>query len=130
MNEHGFIKSVHRHLPTDIFSWKIHDTFTGGVPDAMYAGPASILFVEYKYLKLPKKKTTVIKTGLSALQLQWLDKLYIYNATPAVIIGTPSGGIILTNQEWHKELKLKDFEYALNTKELSNWICKTINGND
>ena len=59
MNEHGFIKSVHRHLPTDIFSWKIHDTFTGGVPDAMYAGPAGILFVEYKYTKLPKKPTPI-----------------------------------------------------------------------
>jgi hypothetical protein len=127
MNEHGFIKSVHRHLPADTFRWKIHDTFTGGVPDAMYAGPASILFVEYKYLKLPKKETTVIKTGLSALQLQWLDTMLNYDATPAVIIGTAVGGIILTDQEWYKELRLKDFEYALDTKQLSNWIYRSIN---
>jgi hypothetical protein len=24
--------------------WKIHDTFTGGVPDVMYGGPSGILF--------------------------------------------------------------------------------------
>jgi hypothetical protein len=127
MNEHGFIKSVHRHLPADTFSWKIHDTYTGGVPDAMYAGPARILFVEYKYLKLPKKETTLIKTGLSALQLQWLDKMHLYNVAVAVIIGSSSGSIVLTGSKWHQELFQKDFEDALNTKQLSNWIYRTIN---
>ena len=127
MNEHGFIKSVHRHLPTDIFSWKIHDTFTGGVPDAMYAGPAGILFVEYKYTKLPKKPTTQIKLGLSALQLDWLDKMHLYNVLTGVIIGSPLGGIILTDKNWYKDLFLQEFEHGLDAREISAWIYSAVN---
>jgi hypothetical protein len=44
MNEHSFIKSVHRKLPTSMVQWKIQDTFTGGVPGVMYGGPSGILF--------------------------------------------------------------------------------------
>ena len=74
MNEHGFVRSVHRQLSPDVFVWKINDKYAGGVPDAFYAGPARCLFIEYKYVKLPKRDTTLVKTSLSEQQKLWLQE--------------------------------------------------------
>ena len=88
MNEYGFIKSVHSYLPPELFKWKIHDTFAGGVPDAFYAGPSGILFAEYKYVKqVPKRDSSVLKTSLSVQQKLWLDRMVDFNQRAVVIIG-------------------------------------------
>ena len=63
----------------------------------MYSGPAGVLFVEYKYVKaLPKKSTTNIKHSLSALQVQWLDRMNT-SANAALIIGVEDTCIILVD---------------------------------
>ena len=97
MNEHSFVRSIHNALHPDVYKWKIHDTYTGGVPDAMYAGPAGVLFVEYKYLKsLPKKDTTVIRHSLSALQQAWLERMS--GSTPvALILGCEDTALIIVD---------------------------------
>jgi len=128
MNEHGFIKAVHRKLPPNLYRWKIHDTYTGGVPDAMYAGPAGTLFVEYKYVNLPKRTSTRIKTGLSALQLAWLDMMCDYKVVVAVIIGSKEGTIVLTKKNWHKPLYRPDFCHGLTVDQTSKWIVGHLNG--
>ena len=87
MNEHGFIKAVHRHLSPEVYRWKIHDTYTGGVPDAFYCGPAGSLWVEYKYVKLPKRKSTLINFSLSELQRIWLTKMAGYGQTTLLAVG-------------------------------------------
>ena len=89
MNEYSFIRSIHHKLPSDIFKWKIHDSFAAGVPDALYA-KNSILFVEYKYIKkIPVKPTTLIKTSISPMQVSWLDNMKCA-AHSALIIGSPN----------------------------------------
>jgi len=61
----------------------------------MYSGPAGLLFVEYKYVKeLPKKASTSIKTSLSALQLQWLNRVN-QPANAALIVGVADTCIII-----------------------------------
>ena len=100
MNEHSFIKSVHRKLPPEMFKWKIHDTYTGGVPDVMYGGPSGILFVEYKYVKqLPVRNTTLIKTSLAPLQIQWLQRMTDCGQRAAVVIGVEKHAIVLV-KDW------------------------------
>lgn len=129
MNEHGFVKAVHRHLPSDLYRWKIHDTYTGGVPDAWYAGPAGTLFVEYKFVtQLPKKDTTAIKIGLSALQLQWLKRMHLYNVLCMVIIGAPEGAIVCTELQWEKTLTNKNFKNALSSKAVAKRIQAVVQG--
>lgn len=71
MNEHKAIKRIHRRLPKVIRAWKIHDTFAGGVPDALYSGVAGSLWVEYKHTILPKNSNTIVKPKLSKQQLLW-----------------------------------------------------------
>ena len=122
MNEHGFIKSIHRYLHPNVHSWKIHDTYTGGVPDAMYSGPSGILFVEYKYVKnLPKKVTTPIKHSLSALQLQWLERMKV-SAKAALILGVEDTCIILVDDFSTNICKTKYLEERVTRKQAADFI--------
>jgi len=125
MNEHGFVRSVHKKLPTDLYKWKIHDSYTNGVPDAMYAGEKAILFVEYKYVpKLPAKNKTPIKINLSGLQLQWLNNFIDLGHNVAVIVGTEDkNALILRKKEWNTKIVKEDFlKNSIKINEIPNYI--------
>ena len=126
MNEHSFIKSVHRKLPTSMVQWKIHDTFTGGVPDVMYGGPSGILFVEYKYIpKLPVRETTVQKTSLRPLQIQWLNKMVGCCQKAALIIGVEDYAVILLAKEWTANITRSYYiSHKIPRGEVSAWRVK------
>lgn len=127
MNEHSFIKSVHRKLPPEIFKWKIHDTFTGGVPDVMYGGPSGILFVEYKYVpKLPVKDSTLIKTTLAPNQIQWLNRMKDCGQKTAVIIGIEKNAIILAKSFTANITKEYYSEHKLTINDLCSFIYKQV----
>lgn len=125
MNEHGFIKSVHRYLPPELFKWKIHDTFAGGVPDAFYAGPSGILFAEYKYVKqIPKRDSSAIKTSLSAQQKLWLDRMINFNQQAVVIVGCEESAVVIENGQWNAPLLKSEYEKrAMSREEVANWIA-------
>ena len=64
----------------------------------MYSGPGGVLFVEYKYVKaFPKRDTTTIKTSVSLLQLQWLERMNTA-ASAALIIGVEATAVIITSE--------------------------------
>jgi hypothetical protein len=88
MNEHSYIKAIHRLLPSTVYKWKINDNFHGGVADAYYSGPAGDLWIEYKYLsRPPKRRNTVVKTCLTDQQLHWLTSRQSEGRNVALIIG-------------------------------------------
>lgn len=126
MNEHSFVRSVHKSLHPDVYKWKIHDTYTGGVPDAMYAGPAGTLFVEYKYVKsLPKKDTTVIRHSLSALQCAWLERMK--TSTPvALILGVEDTALIIVDDFSANIVKSAYLEQCIPRKQVAQWIYDAI----
>jgi hypothetical protein len=100
VNEHNFIKAVHRYLPSELFRWKIHDTYAGGVPDAFYLGPASALFIEYKYVKkLPARPTTILRTSLSKQQELWLNRLHDCSFPGWYVIGAEDRCIIVKDTQ-------------------------------
>ena len=122
MNEHGFVRSVHRQLSPDIFVWKINDKYAGGVPDAFYAGPARCLFIEYKYVKLPKRDTTLVKTSLSEQQKLWLDRMSGMDKHVALVIGSVLGNIII-DKNWDYPVTSELFRrHAVSTKAVAQWI--------
>ncbi len=122
MNEHSFVRSIHNALSPDVYKWKIHDTYTGGVPDAMYAGPAGVLFVEYKYVKnLPKRDDTVIRHSLSELQRAWLDTMY--QSTPvALILGCEDTALIIVDDFAANICKSKYVEQSIPRRQVAQWI--------
>ncbi len=72
--ENTFIASVHRHLPVDLYKIKNHNVFNSGQPDCWYSGPAGDLWIEYKFVVVPKRDDTPIVPNLSALQQEWLSR--------------------------------------------------------
>jgi hypothetical protein len=125
MNEHSFIRAVHQYLPSEIFRWKIHDTYAGGVPDAYYAGPASALFVEYKYLKsLPKRDSTELRTSLTPQQIHWLNTLHGHNQRVAVVIGAEKSAIVLLDKRWNVYISKSEFlRSAVGFSDVAQWIA-------
>jgi hypothetical protein len=72
--ENKFMDAVHKQLPDDaIYKMKITPVFTSGEFDTFYEGHARDLFVEYKFLELPKRYETMIYFDkmLSPNQLKW-----------------------------------------------------------
>lgn len=128
MNEHSFIRAVHGHLPPEVFRWKIHDTFAGGVPDAFYAGPVSTLFVEYKYVKsLPKRDTSPIRTSLTTQQIHWLNTLHSMNQPVAVVIGCEKLATVLTDKAWDQVLSKEQFiSQSVPFSSVSLWIQNKV----
>ena len=122
MNEHGFVRSVHRQLSPNVFVWKINDKYAGGVPDAFYAGLARCLFVEYKYVKLPKRSTTLVKTSLSEQQKLWLDRMSGMDKHVALVIGSSLGTIII-DKGWDNPIPTELFrQHAMSPKAVAQWI--------
>ena len=125
MNEHGFIKAVHRHIPSEVYRWKIHDTYTGGVPDAFYCGPAGSLWVEYKYIKLPKRKTTVVTFGLSELQQIWLTKMAGYGQTTLLAVGWQQSAQVFYGLNLQQTARQDELvQNSLNFRELAALITQ------
>lgn len=124
MNEHSFVRSIHNYLDPKVYKWKIHDTYTGGVPDAMYAGPAGVLFVEYKYVKqLPKRNNTIIHHSLSKLQCEWLERMK-QSAKVALILGAEDNALIIVDDFSANISKMKYFKECIPRKQVADWIYK------
>ena len=107
--ENTFIQSVHRHLPEAIFRMKNHNQYHGGIPDCWYSGPAGDLWIEYKFIVLPKRDDTTITIDLSALQQDWLRKRSAEGRKLGVIVGSKDGGVWFPNLAWENPLKTADF---------------------
>lgn len=131
MNEHSYVRSIHsiikRDFP-DLYVWKIHDTYAGGVPDAFYSGKYRYLFVEYKFLnKLPKRDTTLVDltkpSVLSFNQQQWLHERHCHNISTAVIIGTQLGSVIMPDLTWQTPLAAQYFKNSRTTKDVAHWVA-------
>lgn len=134
MNEHSFVKAVHKHLHPEVYRWKINDRFTGGVPDAFYAGPAGILFVEYKFIAKLPVRGDAIPTGLSSLQIQWLTRMASYEVPSLVIIGTQNEGVLIlesfasTNILLYKKPKREMFNHYIHfaAQETATYIGNRV----
>lgn len=129
MNEHSFIRSIHKLLPKEVYKWKINDPYQGGVADAYYSGPAGDLWVEYKFIKsLPKRTTTVIHftKHLSPLQQTWLKDRHKEGRAVAVVVGSDKGHVILPGDTFLNPLNVGDFiRTALDRYRVSSYIQDT-----
>lgn len=115
--ESTLIKSIHRHLPADVYFMKNNNPFTAGVPDVWYSGISGDIWIEYKWLKSkPSKK---FKPNLSALQIKWLRERHSEGRNVAVIVGCPEGVVILKNLTWEHDC---DFAPIIGRSTAAQWI--------
>lgn len=87
-----------------IYTWGIHDSYTSGVPDHYYSGSGGSMFAEYKYLPKDTLKFDLTRPPkspkLSRLQQEWLNSRHHEGRHVCVIVGMPSGGVILVDGAW------------------------------
>jgi len=120
--ENTFIGSVHRHLPAQLYHMKNHNQYNGGIADVWYSGTRADLWVEYKFIVLPKRDETVIditagKTPmLSSLQQDWIQGRVSEGRNVGVIIGCKEGGVWLPSLAWDNPLKTAEFKNRLQSR--------------
>ena len=103
--EARFIASVHKHLPPvdQFYRMKNHNEFNSGIADCWYSGARRDLWVEYKWVELPKRPDTIIditagkKPSLSALQAEWISQRRIEGRRVWIVVGCEFGGVIYSN---------------------------------
>lgn len=129
--ENTFRASVHRHLPDSVLHDKMNNPYSSGIADDQYCGDKGDLWIEYKFLQKEPVRAVVDPTKLlSALQLDWINERYgkIQSSEErhiAVVIGCPSGGVILTNLAWTKPLSADEFKRRLVPRRgIADWIVQ------
>lgn len=136
--ETTFIASVHRHLPSrhEPYREKNNNPYRGGTPDVFYSGTLAPLWVEYKFLpSVPQRgivwlcKPDVKVPILSVLQREWLRGRYEEGREVAVIVGCPTGGVIMRNLSWENAWPVGEFREALlDRKALAGWVTQQTIG--
>jgi len=116
MNESGFTRAVNAKLPEDIYSLKLSERFSAGVPDCYYSG-ASDLWIEFKFYAngLPAN----VKPKLSALQRKWLNERYDQGRNVHVVVGSPTDCLIYSDKSWNKP---KPKNQSVSRADLIEWI--------
>ena len=110
MQERQFITKVHKNLSSDIYKWKINDSYTGGVPDCFYSGLAGHCFVEYKFKKeLPKRDKTPINFRLSTQQELWLTERSKQGVPCYVALAVDNLIVLTQNFEKSNQYLTKEF---------------------
>ena len=123
MQERTFINKVHKKLPPTIYKWKINDSYTGGVPDCFYSGPAGHCFVEYKFKKeLPKRDRTPINFNLSAQQELWLTERS-KQGVPCYVALAVDNLIVLT-QKFEKSNQYLTGEFLEDSMLFEDFVAK------
>jgi len=103
-----FIASVHKYVKC--YHMKNNNLYNAGIADCWYSGPLRDIWIEYKFVVLPKRGETIIKPELSALQLDWLTERAKDGRDVHVLIGSKIGGVWLQRYQW--ETGMTKLEYA------------------
>jgi len=126
--ENNFIGRVNKHVRS--YKEKTNNPYRGGTPDVYYEGSFH-LWVEYKFILLPKRGSTLIIPELSELQKAWLRRCDKNTGCARVIVGCKEGGTVFEfPAEWETGMTTVNFKLHLFTvKELGTYIdtlCKPI----
>ncbi len=122
--ENTFIGSVHRHLPVSLYRMKNHNQYNGGIADAWYSGPKSDLWIEYKFVKIPKRGSTPVVIDLSDLQKEWLKCRHEEGRNVGVIVGSVKGGVWMPGVSWQAAYTAETFT----AKVLSRQVLASMIG--
>jgi hypothetical protein len=123
--ETTFYTNVHRHLPplSELHREKMANPYRGGTFDHWYSGVRD-LWVEWKFIVLPKRGTTLIdicggkNPSMSALQQNWGERRFDEGRNVWVIIGCAEGGVILrTPLEWSTPFTAHVFRASLQDRK-------------
>lgn len=112
---------------------KNHNQYNGGIADVWYSGTRRDLWVEYKYIELPKRASTPIDLVggrsplLSHLQQEWLNARSHEGRNVWVVVGTKSGGVVYPDRTWNDVRTAEEFAQHLKSrKEIAAMITRFV----
>lgn len=108
---------------------KNHNQFNAGIADCWYSGAECDLWVEYKFIVVPKRDETEVKFGFSPLQIDWLTKRYDEGRTVMAVIGAETGGVILSGRDVTTSMTAGEYRTRVQTKkEIAAYITSITGG--
>lgn len=118
--ETTFYTSVHRHLPppSKLHREKMANPYRGGTADHWYSGPKADLWIEWKYIVVPKRDDTVIdlcggkQPIISHLQQDWLASRYREGRHVWVVVGSTLGGVRFGRGRWSVPITKREYASA------------------
>lgn len=130
--ETRFYSSVHKHLPPEVLFHreKMTNPYRGGTWDHWYDGAQRDLWIEWKFIVLPKRDETPIdlcggkKPPLSHLQQEWGRGREANGRNVWVGVGCSEGGVLLKSRTlWDLPFSTGWFRQQLmDRKHLANEI--------
>ena len=106
---------------------KNHNQYNGGIPDVWYSGPAADLWIEYKFVALPKRENTLITIELSELQKNWITSRDAEGRSVGVIVGSKDGGVWFPGTTWGAEITMLQFRASIESrKTLADRIARFV----
>ena len=123
--ENQFISGVHSHMEKHKpHREKMNNPYSSGTADVWYSGNKADLWIEYKFLPRTPQRG-VVTAALSELQKLWLRGRHEEGRNVRVIVGCPSGGVIMRSTEWENPMPVEEFnERIASRKELAGWITR------
>lgn len=123
--ENTFIASVHRLIPS-VYAEKMNNPYRGGTADVWYSGSDGDLWVEYKYLERIPRSAKILP-DLTPQQARWLNNRYSEGRNVAVVLGTPTGGVIYREQDWMVEYDQASLLARVRSRsDLAQWILSQV----
>jgi hypothetical protein len=126
--ENRFIAGVNKHLPRT-YAEKMNNPWRAGTPDVWYSGDRGDLWIEYKFIeRIPRSKD--ILPDLTPRQKRWLNNRFEEGRNVAVVLGTPTGGVIYRDKAWLIPLDQQALTDLLVPKdEIARWIFSQVGAN-
>lgn len=123
--ENQFIKSINKYLPRT-YAEKMNNPYRSGTADVWYSGDRGDLWVEYKFIeRIPR--SLEIFPDLTPRQRRWLNNRFDEGRNVAVVLGTPTGGVIYRNKEWLRPLDSETLKGMLLPRdEIARWIHSQV----
>ena len=128
--ETTFYTGVHKHLPppSQLYREKMANPYRGGTADHWYDGMKADLWVEWKFIPLPRRDDTVIdlvtprgkkgESPLSALQQLWLEGRHRNGRNVWVIVGCKDGGVVMRSPSaWRMAWRVDAFKANLQSRQ-------------
>ena len=105
---------MHRHLDAGVYHMKNNNQFIAGIPDVWYSGKARDIWIEYKFIVVPKRSSTIIVPALSSLQMDWLRNRRSEGRFVAVAVGCKEGAVFLDEPAlWEGGLTTEAFRASM-----------------
>lgn len=95
---------------------KNHNVYNGGIADVYYSGNAADLWVEFKFIVIPKRPDTAITIELSELQKNWLRSRHAEGRSVGVIVGCKEGGVYFEGTSWGSPISADYFRKVVSSR--------------